>query len=311
MKHLLAALALVGASPVAAQDRMTQAQCNGSAEALLAMSGSEVALPAISLTETGWCRIEDMIIPIDPRTRLRLAGLEWRGADVARFIDAGLPPRALQVRGEGLAIVPETGDPVMDYMLEVQMSGVNIAFGFDARWDGVQDILQFDEAAIVFDETNRITASALITGIDLTDAATIQTSAGSAGLRDLSITSEFDGWFESYVASILIPTFLESGDVAPRAQVEALKRQAIDFIALVPEEAMPLPAQEALGAFVTSLPYPNGKARLQLSADPSLSAARAVPLAMMAQSATVGEVLDAALDGLTILVTWSPAKETQ
>jgi hypothetical protein len=290
---------------------MTQAQCDGSAEALLVMSGADVALPEISLTETGWCRIEDMIMPIDLRTRIRLAGLEWRGSDVARFIEDGLPPRALQVRGEGLAIVPETGDPVMDYMLDVQMSVDNTAFGFNARWDGVQDTLHIDEASIIFNGTNRITATALFERVDLTDAATIQRSLGSAGLRDLTITSDFDGWFEVNVAGVLAPMLLKAGEVSPQEQVQALKRQAIDAIALVPQESMPLPAQEALGAFISSLPYPRGTARLQLRADPALSAARVVPMAMMAQSATVSEVLDAALDGLTILFTWSPAKETQ
>jgi 5,10-methylenetetrahydrofolate reductase len=117
----------------------------------------------------------------------------------------------------------------------------------------------------------------------------------------------FDGWFETYAAMAIGNMVLTSGDQTPEAQVAARKRQAIDFINTLPDTFMPVTSRTALSAFVTALPSPRGTAQLQLSADPTLSAARMARIAATPRGANITQLVETSLEGATALFTWTPA----
>lgn len=311
MRALATALALFIATPLAAQDRMTQALCEGSWQGAAALFNEARIEAEVRLDDENWCLVEAATIDVDTGTQVGLDHIRWRASDMARFAEDGLPPRALEVTARGIRVLPQTGDPVYDYLLGLQTrSGAGIGFDLSLRWDGLQDALLIDTATLTLDAANRIEISGRIDGVDLTDAASIQMSLGTAGLRDLLIKTQFDGWFETYVAVPLGVGVLRDDGVAPAAQVAALKRQAIEFIEALPEGIVPPTSRSALAAFITAMPQPRGAAQLQLSAQPTLSAARLMPLALRDPSSPLTETMGATLEGTTLLFSWSPTKET-
>ena len=310
MKHALFA-ALLMATPVAAQDRMTAAQCNDSWAVLEALNGRAISDAAIMPNNEGWCEITDGVFGIDRATRMQIGSLRWRASDIDRFIEDQLPPRALEIRGQGFGLVPETGDPVYDYLLGIQSARDEAAFGLSVRWDGVQNAVFIDDAFVDFSPNNRIEATARIDGINLTDQTTTQMSLGSMGLRDLSIKSDFAGWFEAYVAFGLGAAVLSSGEVSPDVQVADLQRQAVQFIDGLPDANMSQASRSALSEFIIALPSPRGRVQMQLNAAPPLGAVRMATLAVLPEPPTPEKIVELGLAGVTLLFTWAPTGGSQ
>ncbi len=310
MKYAIFA-ALLLATPVAAQDRMTAEQCNGSWAALETLVGVDIGSPSIEPDNEGWCMITDGDLAVDERRRLRIASLRWRASDIGRFIQSGLPPRSLEIKGRNFALVPVTGDPVYDYLLAVQSARGATSFGLNVRWDGVQNTVIVNDAFVSFSDKDRIEATARIDGVNLTDHTTTQMSIGSMGLRELSIKSDFAGWFEAYVALGLGANLLSNGAGSPEDQVARYKQQAADFIGSLPDANMSVASRNALSAFVMALPHPRGRAQMQLNAAPSLGATRMAPFTVLPAAPTPQQVIDLGLAGVTLLFTWAPTGGTQ
>lgn len=310
MKYALFA-ALIMATPVAAQDRMTPEQCVGSWDALETIVGVAISDDAIEPNNEGWCEITDGVFQMDPSTRIRISSLRWRASDIERLIELQLLPRSIEIQGQGFGVVPETGDPLYDYLLGIQMTQPETAFGLTVRWDGVQNTVIIDDTFLNFSALNRIEVSARIEGANLTDQATTQTSFGTMGLRELNIESDFAGWFEAYVAFALGAAVLTDGEVSPEDQVAEIKQHVIDFISEIPDANMPEASRNAVSAFVMSLPSPRGRAQLQLNATPVLGAARMTPFAVSATRPTPAQVLELGLEGVTFRFTWVPTGEAQ
>lgn len=295
------------AGQVAAQERMEMTTCQHGWDAVVPMITPDAPMPQMSVTDDGWCEIDDLTLPMDQNSAFRVETLRWRASDMARVTELGLPPRSLEVVGVGFAMMAQTGDPVFDYLLDLQSSVAESGFGLSVRWDGVQNALFVDEAYVDFFAGNRIEATAHIEGVNLTDQTTMQTSVGSMGLKDLVVTTQLAGWFETFVALPLGRNLLDSDGVAPEVQVQALQAQAIEIVNKLPDSIVPSTSREALGAFIQDLPAPRGTARLQLSANPPLGAARMTPFALLGREPTLDEIVDLGLDGVALLFTWTPA----
>ena len=303
--RILAAAALI-AGPAAAQDLVTQSQCVQMLAGVHAMIDSEPQALDVAVDNAGWCVATDIAISLDSNGTARLQSLRWRGSDLDRFVTQGLPPRSIEVIGEGFGVVPNIGDPVFDYLVSLQTANSDTEFGLKARWDGVQNVVVLEQAVVRFDDDNRIEASARIEGVNLTDFATIQASAGTVGLRDLTIRSNFEGWFETLIAMSIGPMVLQSSDVPPEAQVATLKQQASDMIAGLPDALMPEPSRVAAIAFVNDLPTPRGSVIVQVSADPPIGAVNFVPLLAGRGPVTVDQIVNTVLNNARLLVTWTP-----
>ena len=305
----LACFALTLATPAMAQDRMTTETCAQSFAAVEALAGLSSGISDIPTDDAGWCVLQDQSVIIDQYQGYSLRSLRWRASGVERLINDGLPPRSLDVVGQGFGIVAQTGDPVFDYLLSLQSAVAETGFGLSVRWDGVQNVVLVEDAHIDFFPGNRIEATARIDGVNLTDMATIQTSFGSMGLRDLSMKADFAGWFESYVALPLGMELLDSDGPGPEAQIAQLKEQALTLLETVPVALLPQASRDALGSFIIALPAPRGTLRLQGSANPPLGAARIAPLALLPANPTPEQIIDLGLEGVTLLFTWTPTGE--
>lgn len=306
-RAFLAAALILAAQTATAQDRMTSQTCTQSFDTVAALLDTSMTAPPVQLADDGWCDIRDLKVAIDPSTTVRIGSLRWRASDIARLIAEGLPPRSLELVGQDVGVVPDTGDAVFDYLLGLQMAQTQMSFGATVRWDGVQNAVLLDGAYLQFDDQNRIDMSARIEGINLTDTSTIQTSLGTMGLRDLTVKSEFVGWFEQYLAMTLGPMILTDAATPPDVQVLTLRRQAIEFMASLPPDFMPTPSDDALAEFIRALPTPRGSAQVQLSAQPPIGVARFAPLAFGSSTGAVADVLD----GVTVLFLWTPKAPTQ
>jgi hypothetical protein len=216
-------------------------------------------------------------------------------------VNDGLPPRTLEIEAAGIAILPQTGDAVLDYVFGVQSLGSPLGLRLSARWDGVQNSVIIDMAEVTFDAENRIAVTARIDGVNLTDRAMMQASADTAGLSELTVRSTFAGWFEEVALMPLAAGLLRADGTPPEGQVEALKLQAVALLDKMPADVLPSPSRDALAAFVQTLPTPRGSAQLQINARPAFGAERALPFAA-AQGLPEAE----ALEGLSVLFTWAP-----
>lgn len=307
MRRLAFVLALFCASPLAAQDRMTPEQCVASWNALLDIAPMFAQADEVISDRDGWCQISGPRIDLETRTSAKAERIRWRATDIARFIENGLPPRGLEVRITDLRMVPQIGDPVMDYLLELQSIGGGMDVAFSVRWDGLQKAILVDQASVVFSDGNDLSLTARLDGVDLTDVATMQTSIGSAGLSDFSARANFDGWFEVLLALPLGTILLDqSAAEPPAAQVEDWKMRGQDFVAGLPDEVLAPASREALTAFFGVMPSPRGTLRVQFSSDPPYGSARAVPLMAMSPDTEAEDVLATLLDGVDLLFTWTP-----
>jgi len=309
MMFRLLALTIMLAGPAVAQERMTDTQCTQTANGIASMIDLDVELPLLTINDEGWCVALDVQIPLSGVAQVFMETVEWRASDIDRFLEQGLPPRAFELKIDGISTAASSGDPVFDYLIRVQSSQSSLDLGLSARWDGVQNAILLDDAYIQFDDTNRIEAAGRVDGVDLTDFSTIQTNLGTAGLRNLTVKSTFDGWFEGFGAMILGPLVLQSGDVPPEDQVIALQDLAAAQIETLPDEFMSAPSRMALTEFLNTLPNPQGRAQMQINADPVIGAARTAPIMMMSSTPTMLEVVDRALNGVTVVFTWDEAGE--
>lgn len=305
MKRLILPL-LLAASPAFAQDRMDMETCQGGWNAVMTQLAPDLEVPVTTVSDDGWCVVLDLVVPIDRGSSAIIETVKWRAGDMDRVFEEGLPPRSFEMAAEGLSILPQTGDPIFDYLFGLQSRQSAYDFGITLRWDGVQNAILLDEAYFDFYPGNTISATGRMDGVDLTDLAAIQRSAGTAGLRDLSMVVEFDGWFESIIALPLGTSLLSDRDTAPEVQVEALRRQAVEFASQIPDGLMPEPSRDALVEFLTSLPHPRGKAQVQLSTDPVIGMTRLLPFVQVSDGASVLETIPVALDGVNLLMTWTP-----
>lgn len=298
----LAFVAALFASEAVAQDRMTQPICAGSLDVALGLFRIDPPDAEVTVDPEGWCAVSDAQVAVEEAQFVSIDSLRWRGSDLQRPVAEGLPPRALEIEGEGLKTRPVTGDPVFDYLFDLQIPDVVSRFAIVVRWDGVQDAVFVDEAMFEFYDDNSLAITARIDGVDLTDRGTIQASMGRAGLTAATVDVQFDGWFEQWIAIPLGSALLSRDGPPPEAQIDALKAQATDFLETMPTALLPQPSRLALATFINDLPTPRGRAQVRLDATAGIGAARG--MTMMAHSGSFAEAVAAASDGVTITFQW-------
>ena len=306
MRHYICAVLMFCAGQVSAQERMEMATCQQGWATVVPIITRDAQLPDMSVTDDGWCQISNLALPMDRNSAFKVDTFRWRASDMARLVELGLPPRSLEIVGVGFAVTARTGDPVFDYLQYLQSSAAESGFGLSVRWDGVQNAVFVDEAYIDFSVGNRIEATARIDGVDLSDQTAMQTSVGSMGLKDLIVTTQLAGWFETFIALPLGTALLGNDGVTPEAQVGNLQMQAIQAVNNMPDGIVPSTSREALGAFIRDLPEPRGTVRLQLSANPPLGAARLAPFSLLGREPTFDEIFELGLEGVALLFTWTP-----
>lgn len=319
MRGLLAA-ALLCASPLAAQDRMAPETCVASWNTLLDLVPAVISADRVIADLDGWCDATAVVIEADNTVAAYVNHVRWRGIDLERFTKDGLPPRSLQIQMDGLGPLPQTGDPVFDYLYGVQAKVSDQSAGMSVRWDGVQNALIVDDAHFAIGDVDAIRLSARIDGVNLTDAGTMATSLGAAGLRDLTVKLTFDRWFEEYALFIIGPAVLYAMNTVDQTgaatqdiedRVEAAKQAAGAFIAQVPDGILGAQSRDALAALIGSLPHPRGTLDLLFSADPAVGAGRVMAVMGAAPDATPLDILERLFADTRLRVSWMAGEAVQ
>ena len=266
---------VICALPAQAQtaDPMRIADCLQTDRALEAVADRAFARKGnIRLDAEGWCLAENVSLDVDSNVTLEVASLRWRVSGMDRALQ-GLPPTALSIMAEGVRSAPQTGDPVIDYLMDLQQSTGNITATFDAGWSAESLVLRLNRAEIRFSEDDHIALRGLVTDIDLSDESKIYTSLGQARLTDLTVDIETNGMFENYFAMAL-GTLLLHGAEDPEAEVENLKAQALQVVSDLPEANFDAASIAALRQILRDMPRPRGFLRVRLQSGDGLGSLR-------------------------------------
>lgn len=298
------ALALGLAGPATAQEAGCEAQLAtviGLVSEIAGYRGSwegkaEEAAPGV-------CRVEAPVWPSNDYITMKADHVTWSGENLDRMVTDRLPPTALALDIAGLRFLPDLGDPVMTYLMEIQRRGEAVDVSLRAGWDEAERVLTVERAEARFPSGDYIRFSAEVEGVDLTDRTSIQMSAGSFGITRTLWEIRSFGLFENLVL-LPIGINLLSGANDPAARIEELKAEARREIEGMPDEIVSAESRAALVAVVDDMPNPSGTLRVEMTAEPGLGPARVLPLAM---SRTGLESLDdiwTLMDGVTHEITY-------
>ncbi|MCO6382760.1 hypothetical protein [Oceanicola sp. 502str15] len=306
----LACLLLPGAAAGAqSYDTMDRAQC----ESLLTrvdMLGLGAPIEAgTARVEEGACLFEQVVISgpdayVDyglDRARVRIGG--------AARLEHGLPPEALEIEVAGAHLVYRTGvDPAVDWLMGEQMrADGGIALVLRAHWERDSKRLVIEDASADFPWDNSLRMSAVVEGLDLTDAMAMQLSAMQTGLARAEVEMVSHGLFEQIFMLPLGTALLSGGgDVPTEQRVEAMRAQALEALATVPEMVMNAEARQAAAALLADLPHPVGRVRVELRAEPVLGALRMAPAVMTGRVPETVEDIWPMLEGVTLGVVYAP-----
>lgn len=305
---LTLALTVVAAPALAetAEERLER-QCRRGWEAVTALREHVPLTGQYDGVEDGWCQLSKLALVTNGYTpdvyvdRLRL-----RGAAVGWFLlgETGPSPVVdLDAQVEGLRLVPQMGDPQMDYLYLVQSNAWPIRAELSIGWEPERKLVTLSKLAVDFPGENALAVTARVANVDLASASAIQMSASGFAVMDATLDVTSKGLFESYLLMSLGPVLLpREGDMA--AAVEGLQAQAVAGIAELPEAAFPADTKAALTALVQELPNPSGRLTASFRAPAGFGPARLAAFAAFGVPTTLAEAAPL-FQGITLEASWT------
>ena len=278
MRALTAVVALFFAGPLAAQE--CTAELERMSE-LVARSGMAQMVP-LSTAETdgeGRCRLEGLEFRAGRSVVVKADALIWSGEGRERFLRDNLPPLSLELDLTGLRVVPEIGDPVMTYLLDVQSRARPADLSIRVGWDEAENVLEWEKIELRFAGGDYVRYQAIVEDVDLSSMNAIQMSAGSFGITRTVLEVRSQGLFEAYALMPLGMALLH-GEADPAARVEELKRRARSEISRLPETIFPPESKSSLANLADDMPAPAGTLRVEMTANPGLGTARGMQMAL-------------------------------
>lgn len=305
MRAALAALLALG-GPAVAQSLGGPALCRAVWDDLTA-GAAEVAIltGTVAGAEGGACVIEDVrldlpgeYVPDWQAARLRLSGaaLPW-------LVGEPVTPDRLEIGIEGLHLVIQTGMAQMDYLYAAQARAQTIKAEVALAWDKAARTLSVETLDIDFPGDNRVELTAVVDGVDLSDAAAMQMSATGFALREADLTVRTHGLFEWYALMTLGPSVLpEEGDM--EAAVAELKSEAAEMVRALPTGTFAEASKTALVALIDELPNPAGTLTVAFRAANGFGPVRFMGYAVEGVPDTLAEAAPL-LEGVTVGIGWT------
>lgn len=312
IRTILILLALAMAAPAAAQDRMTQAMCQDSVQALaqatpFANDDDPVLLDilrAIRTTPDGWCQLragdlgstaEDM--DGSPNE------FEWRMEGTSRWTRDGIPPLALQIRArgmdpDGMQDSADTDRPLVDAEITL-------------RQDPDAGVIILENAVMYNDAGDLLTVSAVFERVFLSSPSMMQVSMGSATFKAGLLSMTLDGTHEN--------PFGFNVDVSVNGTPQSQRDAAFDTISRLPDGLIDDASRAELTAYVGDLPKPVGTLEVSLNSERGLGLMQ-VGMSMYrglvdileeeggVDGARMSE-LEILFDGLTLRADWTPSAQ--
>lgn len=298
------ALLVLLAGPVAAETGLCETAWARVAEGL----GGFGTVTATGVAQEGdWCVVLAPVLDVDGQyvPDWRMDRLRFRGAALGWIADGSSLPEGLEIAVEGLRLAVQTGNAQVDWLLAAQARPNGIDAEAALAWDPVAKVLRLERLSLDFPGENRVDASAVVTGVDLSSTGAMQMSLASFALTEAELRVQTHGLFEGYalmaLGSALLPP---EGDMD--AAAEGLRAEALAAIGDLPGTSFSDASKAALRALVGELPNPAGDLAVTVKAEPGIGPVRFGGYAVTGVPATVAAAAPV-FEGVKVDVGWTHA----
>ncbi|WP_374395224.1 hypothetical protein [Tabrizicola sp.] len=292
------------AGPVAAETGLCETAWARVAEGL----GGFGTVTATGVAQEGdWCVVLAPVLDVDGQyvPDWRMDRLRFRGAALGWIADGSSLPEGLEIAVEGLRLAVQTGNAQVDWLLAAQARPNGIDAEAALAWDPVAKVLRLERLSLDFPGENRVDASAVVTGVDLSSTGAMQMSLASFALTEAELRVQTHGLFEGYalmaLGSALLPP---EGDMD--AAAEGLRAEALAAIGDLPGTSFSDASKAALRALVGELPNPAGDLAVTVKAEPGIGPVRFGGYAVTGVPATVAAAAPV-FEGVKVDVGWTHA----
>ena len=298
------ALLVLLAGPVAAETGLCETAWARVAEGL----GGFGTVTATGVAQEGdWCVVDVPVLDVDGQyvPDWRMDRLRFRGAALGWIADGSSMPEGLEIAVEGLRLAVQTGNAQVDWLLAAQARPNGIDAEAALAWDPVAKVLRLERLSLDFPGENRVDASAVVTGVDLSSTGAMQMSLASFALTEAELRVQTHGLFEGYalmaLGSALLPP---EGDMD--AAAEGLRAEVLAAISDLPGTSFSDASKAALRALVGELPNPAGDLAVAVKAEPGIGPVRFGGYAVTGVPATVAAAAPV-FEGVKVDVGWTHA----
>ena len=298
------ALLVLLAGPVAAETGLCETAWARVAEGL----GGFGTVTATGVAQEGdWCVVDVPVLDVDGQyvPDWRMDRLRFRGAALGWIADGSSMPEGLEIAVEGLRLAVQTGNAQVDWLLAAQARPNGIDAEAALAWDPVAKVLRLERLSLDFPGENRVDASAVVTGVDLSSTGAMQMSLASFALTEAELRVQTHGLFEGYalmaLGSALLPP---EGDMD--AAAEGLRAEVLAAISDLPGTSFSDASKAALRALVGELPNPAGDLAVTVKAEPGIGPVRFGGYAVTGVPATVAAAAPV-FEGVKVDVGWTHA----
>lgn len=292
------------AGPVAAETGLCETAWARVAEGL----GGFGTVTATGVAQEGdWCVVLAPVLDVDGQyvPDWRMDRLRFRGAALGWIADGSSMPEGLEIAVEGLRLAVQTGNAQVDWLLAAQARPNGIDAEAALAWDPVAKVLRLERLSLDFPGENRVEASAVVTGVDLSSTGAMQMSLASFALTEAELRVQTHGLFEGYalmaLGSALLPP---EGDMD--AAAEGLRAEVLAAISDLPGTSFSDASKAALRVLVGELPNPAGDLAVAVKAEPGIGPVRFGGYAVTGVPATVAAAAPV-FEGVKVDVGWTHA----
>lgn len=292
------------AGPVAAETGLCETAWARVAEGL----GGFGTVTATGVAQEGdWCVVDVPVLDVDGQyvPDWRMDRLRFRGAALGWIADGSSLPEGLEIAVEGLRLAVQTGNAQVDWLLAAQARPNGIDAEAALAWDPVAKVLRLERLSLDFPGENRVDASAVVTGVDLSSTGAMQMSLASFALTEAELRVQTHGLFEGYalmaLGSALLPP---EGDMD--AAAEGLRAEVLAAISDLPGTSFSDASKAALRVLVGELPNPAGDLAVTVKAEPGIGPVRFGGYAVTGVPATVAAAAPV-FEGVKVDVGWTHA----
>lgn len=292
------------AGPVAAETGLCETAWARVAEGL----GGFGTVTATGVAQEGdWCVVDVPVLDVDGQyvPDWRMDRLRFRGAALGWIADGSSMPEGLEIAVEGLRLAVQTGNAQVDWLLAAQARPNGIDAEAALAWDPVAKVLRLERLSLDFPGENRVEASAVVTGVDLSSTGAMQMSLASFALTEAELRVQTHGLFEGYalmaLGSALLPP---EGDMD--AAAEGLRAEVLAAISDLPGTSFSDASKAALRVLVGELPNPAGDLAVAVKAEPGIGPVRFGGYAVTGVPATVAAAAPV-FEGVKVDVGWTHA----
>jgi hypothetical protein len=264
MRYPILCACLIVSLPVAAQEDSAPATCAELAVILEIVEETPEAM--IENTETG-CRLNNVFLNFGNYTRYRVEEIVLRAPGLFEEFAQEQLPAELDLAVSGLTIAPDTGGPLMSYIIEVQSEPMDIHLAY--KWDRDARTVDLTDLSVVAESGSSFRFAGRFSNTEL-DPDRLGNPLGLPGQIDEAQLELNDAsFFGNFAVSPLLALLPPNQD--PRPLVENYKAAVTSFIEALPQQTADDASKTALTSLVATFPRLRGDLALSITAPEGLA----------------------------------------